>query len=126
MAMLLINGSAVRDPSSMKITKSDLSSSDAGRDINGLMHANKLRDANGNIVSKTSIGLAWVAITPAEASAILSALQTSEYFTCTYTEPSTNASTTKTFYVGDREIPVKQWMDGNKLYEQVACTIIER
>ena len=126
MAMIEVNGDPIRDPSSMKIKRSDLSSSDAGRDINGLMHAGKMRDANGNILTKVSISLAWAALSPSEAAAILAAFQSDEYFTVKYCDPTTNTQVTKTFYCGDREIPVKIWTSNNKMYEQVAVNIIER
>ena len=126
MAMIEVGGVAIRDPSSMKIKRSDLSSSDAGRDINGLMHAGKLRDANGNILTKVSISLAWAALSPTEAAEILTAFQADEYFAVKYWDPSTNTQVTKTFYCGDREIPVKIWTSNNKIYEQIAVNIIER
>lgn len=127
MSYLMVDGVEVKTPSSFNPKRFDLSAPDSGRDLTGLMYANKLKDSNGNIVTKTTIDIVWSMCTPAETKAILDAFEASEYFDVTYYDPkNANTQVTKTFYVGDRDIPVKQWYVGGRYYDHVSCTIIER
>lgn len=127
MSILWVEGVAVKTPSSLTPSKYDLSQPDSGRTLDGIMHANKLRDSNGNIVSKTTLGLEWRYISPTDAQAILTAFEAKEYFDVTYYDPRHGTTPiTKTFYLGDREIPVKVWSDSRKLYASLSFTIIER
>jgi len=127
MAYLEVGGVAVKTPSLFDPSTYDLSEPDSGRTLDGLMHSNKLRDSNGNIVRKTSINISWSMITPAEAKSILDVFEAQEYFTVKYYDPH-NATTqvTKTFYLGDRSTSVKIWTSDNKRYASLAFTIIER
>ncbi len=126
MSYLMVEGVAVKTPSTFTPKRFDLSAPDSGRDLSGLMYANKLKDANGNILTKTTIDLEWTMISPAEAKAILDAFEAKEYFSVTYNDPRANAQVTKTFYVGDRDIPVKLWTIQQKRYASLSFTIIER
>lgn len=127
MSMLWVEGVAVKTPSVLTPSIYDISEPDSGRTLDGLMHSNKLRDGNGKIVSKITLEFEWWMCTPEEAQAILNAFEASEYFNVTYFDPRNGTTpVTKTFYLGDREAPVKMWTLGNKRYETVSFTIIER
>lgn len=127
MAYLEVGGVAVKTPSVFVPSRYDLSEPDSGRTLDGLMHSNKLRDSNGNIVRKVSISIAWSMITPAEAQTILGLFEAEEYFSVKYYDPRYGTTQqTKTFYLGDREAEVKIWTADNKRYASLAFTIIER
>ena len=127
MSLISVGGVALKTPSVLNISTYDISEPDSGRTLDGLMHANKLRDSNGNIVKKTTLEVEWWMCSPAEAKAIVTALEANEYFTVTYNDPhNDSATTTKTMYLGDREIPVKMWTTKTKLYESISTTLIER
>lgn len=125
MAFLEIGGTsgaltAVKTPSAFHVQIYDESAPDSGRTLDGVMHKNK-------IDSKRTIEIEWWNTTPAETAAIINAFQAHEYFRIKYWDP-TNATTqlTKTFYLGDRDAPIRQWFANGKRYEKVAFTIIER
>ena len=127
MSMLWVDGVAVKTPSVFSPQFYDISAPDSGRTLDGLMYANKLRDSNGHILKKTTIDIEWWMCTPEEAQAILNAFEAKEYFSVTYYDPHNGITpVTKTFYLGDREAPVKMWTLNNKRYETVSFTIIER
>lgn len=127
MAYLEVGGVALKTPSVFNISTYDISEADSGRTLDGLMHSNKLRDGNGNIVKKTTIEVEWWMCTPAEAQSILTALEANEYFSVKYYDPHNGTTqVTKTFYLGDRETPVKMWTLANKRYESISTTLIER
>ena len=127
MSYLLVGGVAVKTPSVLESSIYDLSAPDSGRTLDGLMHSNKLRDSNGDIVSKVTLSLEWWMVTPEDASAILGAFEANEYFDVTYFDPRHGTTAvTKTFYLGDRTAPVKLWTSNNKRYANITFTIIER
>lgn len=123
MSMLLVNGTAVKCPSSFDFSLYAVNSPDAGRDQNGLMYIEK-------ITEKRTIGLSWLALTPAQAHEILNVFLANHYFTVTYNDPALNSdetgTTTKTFYLGDVSAPVKVWTAGKKRYANLTFNIIER
>lgn len=118
MAMILIDGVAVKTPSSFSWGLQDISGSDSGRTQDTVMHKNR-------IAQKRQISLSWTAPTPQEVSAILKAFNP-EYVSVTYPDAMSGTDETRTFYVGDRSAPVKIWTIGNKRYENVSFELIER
>lgn len=116
--MLVVDGTAVKSPSSMTIGFQDVSNSDAGRTQDALMHKNL-------VARKRKIDLAWSSPTPAEAHAILTAFYP-EYIDVSYYDPLDGATVTRTFYSGDKSAPVKIWSTNNKRYESISFNIIER
>lgn len=127
MSILWVEGVAVKTPSVLTPSIYDISQPDSGRTLDGLMHSNKLRGSDGEIVTKATLVLEWWMLTPAEAQTILSAFEANEYFDVTYYDPRNGTTpVTKTFYLGDREIPVKIWTSNNKRYASLGFTIIER
>ena len=116
--MIRVDGRRVKTPSVFHLSFQDISASDAGRTTDALMHKNR-------VARKRKISLAWNAPTPDEAHDILTAFAP-EYFDVEYYDPLIGGTTTKTFYSGDQEAPVKIWTVGNKRYEQISFDVIER
>lgn len=117
MIPITINGQNF-DPSKMSFGIQDVSASDAGRDQTGLMHKDL-------ITRKYKIELEWWCPSRAETARILTAVYP-EYFPVTFTDPMTNTTVTKTFYVGDRTAPVQMWGDDRQFYSSVKFNLIER
>lgn len=118
MAMLVVDGVAIQEPSELTWNRNDISSSDAGRTMDAEMHKNR-------ITSKVTLSLAWNMVDPDQISAILHAFEP-EYFNITYHDPYENATVTKTFYSGDKTAPVQIWTVNNKRYTKVSFNVIER
>lgn len=126
---IVINGVNMPDPSEITWGLSDISQSDAGRDESGTMHPMKLT-VNGHLVQKYQYQMGWNMCTPAEASIILNAINSTETFTAILPDPlsaSGEALNSRTYYVGDRSAPFQQWHNGTdgKLYQKVSFTLIE-
>lgn len=120
MSMISVNGVVLPTPSAYSYGLQDISGTDAGRalDEKATMYKNKK-------CQKVKISLAWNGISPEVCSQILLAID-DEYFDVTYVDAKLNQNLTKTFYVGDRTAPVKQWIVNNKMYSQLSFDIIER
>lgn len=114
---ILINGVTIKTPSKMKQTVSDLDG-DSYRNASGTT----IRD---RIAVKRKLELSWNALTPAEAQALLSAVS-DVFFTVSYTDIATNARTTKTFYVGDRNIEAYSLRENKEIYRNLTMNFIER
>lgn len=108
---MVINNVSVKAPQTLSWSLSDLSSEDSVRDLNGTM----TKDV---IAQKVKLECAWGAMTVAEASKILQAVNKNIFFPVTYLDPLEGTNVTKTFYVGDRSSPillddgVKKWVQG--------------
>lgn len=103
-------------PASYEYQIFDVSSDDAGRTEDALMHKQR-------ITQKVKLVMEWKYITLAEASAILSAFN-AEYTSINYLDLLTNSFYTKTFYTGDRNAPVYNTTLG--LVESLKFDVIER
>lgn len=118
MAMILVDGAEIKDPSAFTWGLQDVSDSAAGRTQDTLMHKNR-------VGQKRKISLTWNGIRKGEASTILQAFN-QEYIDVTYPDALSGEDETRTFYVGDRSAPMKIWTVNKKLYSQVSFEIIER
>lgn len=92
-----VNGVTVPAPSKYDWKESDVSSADAGRTEDGLMHKE-------TITKKIHIELEWQNVSDTTAQTVLQAFSTNEYFSVTYWDYRAMAYQTKTFYVGDRSV----------------------
>lgn len=92
-----VDGVTIPAPSKYDWTVNDVSSADAGRTEDGLMH--KLR-----IARKRKLELEWQNVPRATVNAVLQAFAP-EYVSVTFLDPLTNGYTTKTFYSGDQAAP---------------------
>ena len=118
MAMLVVDGVSIKEPSKFQWSLQDVSAPDSGRTEDSVMHKNR-------VAQKVKINLAWTMTTPAETSAILQAFNP-EYVMVTYHDALLNATVTREFYTGDKSAPVHIWSANNKRYTKVTLNIIER
>lgn len=116
--MILVDGIKVKTPSSFTWGLQDISGSDSGRTQDTVMHKNR-------IGQKRKIDLVWAMPTLEEAHVILTAFHP-EYVKVTYEDPLEGKRVTKSFYAEDMSAPVKTWSVGNKRYESISLSIIER
>lgn len=116
--MIKVDGVAIKTPSTFDWSINDVSTGDAGRTQDGLMHKNRK-------TRKRKIVLKWTNPTPNEAAAILSAFAP-EYVKVNYFDPLDKRKETRTFYSGDQSVPFKVWTVNNKRYSEVSFDIIER
>lgn len=91
-------------PSSYVWKKEDISKNTAGRNENGYMYKEKLQEI-------VALELSWAYLTTADVHTVLTAFNSSEYFTVEYLDPlnGTNTNdyfTSKEFYVGDMTSPL--------------------
>lgn len=111
-----IGGTTIKTPSSLQVDISDIDG-EAYRSANGTM----IRD---RIAVKRKLNCEWSALTSTEVSSILSKI-TATSFTVTYLDPLTASEQTKTFYVGDRNMPVYRLVSGKELWAGLTCNFIE-
>ena len=116
--MIKVDGVAIKTPSTFDWSINDVSTGDAGRTQDGLMHKNR-------VTRKRKIVLKWTNPTTNEAAAILSAFAP-EYVKVNYFDPLDKKKETRTFYSGDQSAPFKVWTVNNKRYSEVSFDIIER
>lgn len=117
MAILLVNGTAIKDPADLQYGQQDIDSADSGRNAEGTM----LRD---RVATKIKLTCKWNALTPAEISNILNAVDAPS-FSLTYPDAKAGTSQTKTFYVGDRTSPMYHYNNGAELWEGLSANFIE-
>lgn len=106
----------VPTPSAYQYDLQDVSSPNAGRTEDALMHKQR-------IAQKVKIELSWLHPTTAEVSEILQAFN-SQYLQIRYLDAKAGAYATKIFYVGDRSSPLYNANLG--VWENVSFNIIER
>lgn len=115
--LIKINGSFIPNPASLTWGLQDISDPNAGRDINGTMHPNK-------ITQKRKLQLEWKAVSFATAAEVLQAVN-HKTFDVTYMDAMENRPLTKTFYVGDRSAPVYSYAIGQQWYSNITFDLIE-
>ncbi len=118
MAMIYVNGVAVKTPSSFSWGLQDVSDSASGRTQDALMHKNR-------IAQKRQLSFSWASPTPEESASILQMFN-NEYVDITYPDAMSGKDETRKFYVGDRSAPMKAWTIDNKRYETLSFEVIER
>ena len=112
----IVGGTYVPAPSKYQWGLQDISDSEAGRTEDELMHKNR-------VAQKVKLELEWEAISISEASTILQAFDP-EYVSITYLDARAGAFLTKTFYVGDREVPLFNAVTG--LWDSIGFNVIEQ
>lgn len=103
-------------PSKYQYGLQDVSSADAGRTEDGNMDKER-------ITQKVKLNLEWSFVSIPDASTILNAFDP-EYIEVEYLDAKAGGFVTKTFYVGDRSVPL--YNSYYELWENVAFNIIER
>lgn len=114
-----INGQALPvQPSSATVTEEDIHDEDSGRAQNALAHI-------AVIATKVHIPLTFSGISPAVCDAILNIIKANRYKTCEYYDVNTSSYITKTFYLGSRQVPLKQFYDNGEAVD-LSFELIER
>jgi hypothetical protein len=115
--MLSIAGTQINpQPSKMSISIMDISN--AERNLAGDMLIDR-------ITTKRKISLSWAQLTNAQIPVILQKVNP-VFFSVSYPDPYTGTIQTKTFYVGDRTMPVYRYNNGAILWEGLSLDLIEK
>lgn len=120
MAILVINGTPIKDPSSFQYGFVDESSEESGRATNdGKAH----KDI---VASKRKLSCEWHNPTKEEVSTILQLVSASAFMNVTYPDALSGNTETRVFYVGDRDAPMKMWTALDKRYSKLSFNFIEQ
>ena len=105
-------------PSEMQVSLMDVQASDSGRDVTGLMH-------NNVVTKKWKIEMSFSVPSPDKVAQLLNAVNTAT-FKVKFYNPMAQAIEERTFYVGDRTLPVYLWKPNTQfVYETLSFNIIE-
>lgn len=115
--MLKINGVVIATPSVFSVDISDVDG-ETSRNARGDM----IRD---RVATKRKLNCEWPALSMGEISTLLQSVK-DVFFTVEYPDPMQGASITKTFYVGDRQMPVYMIKGGQVVWEGLKMNFIER
>ena len=118
-AMITVDNVELKCPSAYTYGLQDVSSADAGRTQDAVMHVMR-------VAQKVKLELEWQGLTWAETAAIMQAFNP-EYIQVKYPDMLSGQYETKTFYTGDKSAPVKQWFSdaGQKIIDKISFNIIE-
>ena len=114
--MLKINGISVKSPSEFQVDFSDIDG-ETHRNAKGEM----IRD---RIATKRKLNCKWSALTQTEISNLLNAVKNT-FFNVEYWDPL-EGLVTKTFYVGDRQMPMLYMRDGSPMWEGLSMNFVEK
>ena len=116
----LISGSNVVTSKELSVSIQTLDSGSSGRNANGDM----VRDILGR---KTKLDVKWGPLEISEVSLILRLID-SAFFTVRYFDPQEAGLITKTFYCGDRVVPVYSWNEkfSKKMWQGLSVSLIEK
>lgn len=113
-----INGNPIAaQPSAMEVELQTISASDAGRTADTKMHKKSLREV-------VAVSLSFSNLKTATVSSLLHSFMDNEYFTVKYLDPYVGGYATKTFYLGNRTVPL--YNAAMDVWSNVAFKIIER
>ena len=118
MAILKINGVVIPDPSEFSVDIMDIDDNTTTRNTKGDLIRNR-------IAVKRKLKCQWPPCGNTEMSIILKAVK-DVFFTVEYPDPMEGTRLTKTFYVGDRQMPVYSVINGEVLWEGLSMNFIER
>lgn len=113
--MLKVNGVLIPTPSEFKFGIQDIS--DAERVASGMMVINR-------IATKVKLSMKWNYLEPQKLSNLLSAIDQVN-FNVEYLDPRSNSRQTRVFYVGDRDIGMYSYRNGNPIYIDIAFNFVE-
>ena len=117
MAILKINGVAIPDPSEFSVDIMDIDD-ETTRNAKGDLIRNR-------IATKRKLNCQWPAQKNAQMSLILKAVK-NPFFQVEYPDPMEGKRLTKTFYVGDRQMPMYSEVNGITQWEGLSMNFIER
>lgn len=113
--MLRVNGVDIPAPSDFTFGIQDISKAE--------------RVASGKIVidritTKVKLNMKWNYLTPNQLSMLLTQIE-QVYFNVTYLDPRSNTKQTRQFYVGDRNMGMYSYRNGNPIYIDIGFNFIE-
>lgn len=115
--MLVINGVEIATPKTFQVDINDIDG-ETNRNAKGEM----LRD---RIATKRKLNCEWPPLSEEECSELLKAVK-DIFFQVTYPDPMEGRALTKTFYVGDRNIPALAIVDGEVIWKGLKMNFIEK
>lgn len=117
-SFMMVDGVAIPTPSSAEWGLQDVSAGESGRTEDGTMHKNR-------VTQKRKWTLTWGIKDLHTASRIIQAFNP-EYVNVTAWDFLTDGYSTRTYYTGDRKVPIKLWWDDKKLVGSISFDIIEQ
>lgn len=114
--MIKINYEDMPTPSKFLVGINDISN--AERNAQGEMMIDR-------VATKRKLEIEWKSLKPESMSTLLNAVK-EIFFDVTYPDPMTGGIETKTFYVGDRSVPMYNYNNGDIRWEGVKMNFIER
>lgn len=115
--MISINSVTMPTPSTCQVGTYDIVKAD--RNANGLMIIER-------IATKRKLELSWNYISQTNLATLLTAINTSVFFSVTYPDPQLNANNTITCYCGDRTAGMITYKDGVPLWKDIKFSLIEQ
>lgn len=116
---LKINNTVVAAPSEFSVTVLDLDNGESTvRTADGTLNRDR-------IAVKRQLDITWPPLKWSDTSTLLQAMS-SVFFSVYYPDPVDGAHTTKTFYVGNRPVPVAIVKDSEIYWGGLKVTLIER
>ena len=114
--MLKINGILIKSPSEFQVDFYDIDG-ESTRNAKGELNRDR-------ITTKRKLNCKWPPLTQAEVSTILNSVKDT-FFNVEYYDPLLG-KTTKTFYVGDRQMPMLYMKNNNPMWENLSMNFIEK
>lgn len=116
--VIRINGTPIRDPTTITIQRNKIWSQGSGR--------TKAGNWVGDITNvKQRIDLTWSPLTKEDAKKIFNALEPA-FVEVTFLDPKTDTFKTKTFYGGDLSLPIYNYNIEEAVYESLAVSLVEK
>ena len=116
MALVTISGVALPTPTDFQVGIMDISK--AERNANGTMIIER-------VTTKRKLFLTYSYVTESNAAAILKAIAPT-YYTVTYLDPQTKGMKSGSFYCGDRQLGMIDYINGIPRYKDLTFNLIER
>jgi hypothetical protein len=115
MALITVSGVALPTPAEFQVGYMDVSK--AERNANGTMIIER-------IATKRKLFLTYAYISESDASTILAQTAPTTY-TVTYMDPQTRSMKSGSFYCGDRNIGMLDYINGKPRYKELTFNLIE-
>jgi len=116
MALVTVGGVALPTPTDFQVGIMDISK--AERNANGTMIIER-------VTTKRKLFLTYSYVTESDASSILKQIAPTSY-TVTYLDPQTKAMKSGSFYCGDRQLGMVDYINGIPRYKDLTFNLIER
>lgn len=116
MALVTIGGVALPTPTEFQVGIMDISKAD--RNANGTMIIER-------VTTKRKLFLTYSYVTESDAAMILKQIAPT-FYTVTYVDPQTRSLKSGSFYCGDRNIGMVDYINGKPRYKDLTFNLIER